>query len=908
MENKQKEPKQESMHEMLVTHASEGIIYQESSGEIMLFNRFAEKLFGIKSNEVIGKQYESVSWETYREDASLFPGKEHPSMITLRTGKSCKNVVMKIIRSNGTFSWINVNTNPVFEMKNRKATGVVITFSDITEQLKMQSELAASEQMFRLMAEQSSDNITLLDLNLNITYVSQNIEKMRGYTLEEAKRQNLGEIFTPDSYALVLKKFEEHIKIEKTGKADPHRSESLELEEYHKLGHTVWLEVNLSFMRDEKMNPIAIIAISRDITEKKKLLLALNESEEKYRELFELNREGIIIFMLKEGFPVIEVNEAVCKIVGYEKETMMHLNPLLKEKGISEELINQRISIIKEKGFLTVETIIFHKNGQEIPVRIDFQLISYKEESAVQSTIIDITEIKAAEAESQQLELDYTEIFNSTRDAIFIHDAQTGKITDANKATYELYGYNNKEDVIMQTVGKFSSALLPYTDEFAIEIIKKVMNGHPQKFEWHAKKSNGTLFWVEVSLSSTSIGGENRVLAVVRDISERKEAESRIIAAKNEALEKNLLKSAFLANMSHDMRTPLNAILGFSKIIAEDQIEENNKKQYMSIIESSGKQLLTIINDLIDITKIEANQLQIKKEKTCLNEIILELYIQTKIGLKNKNVELQYNLGFEDDLSYIITDNIRLRQILNNLISNATKFTENGMISFGYAKKGNEIEFYVEDTGAGIPQESQKLIFERYKQLDNQMEIKTRGFGLGLAISRSLVELLGGKIWVESETGKGSRFIFTLPYITDEMAEENVIEADQNLSAFNGSVFLVVDDEWVNYMYLRELLLIKGINILYANNGLDAVRQAQSNPDIKLVLMDIRMPVMNGFEAAAEIRKMYPEIPIVFQTAFALTDEKQKIIDKGFDGILFKPIKAADLYNLVFEALKNSKK
>jgi hypothetical protein len=1349
MVSKSKEPKQWDVYKLLVNHSAEGIIFQESSGIIKLWNRYTEKVFGIKSKEVIGKKAKSLRWEIYKEDGGLCPVNEHPSTITLKTGKSCRDVVMKIVRPNSSFSWINVNTTPIFERDSKKPSAVVITFNDIssrieaenqlriqyhqaqklaevsaklmdcekeedaynltgkfvyeenkqnivlvcdfdyenkclfisnifglshnldliasalsinpmsvklyirdiapvdleefkskklyqikkglytiagrkikkvlcntvekmlgikkvhvmgftwderlfggivilqreneiknvlfieslinqtslvlsrkqkekklteseekyrmlvckqsegigivdenevfifvnpaacrifgyseeemlgagldkfvdeetfnkikeetqkrkrgeegryrfeiirkdgsirwleistapniyntgkysgtfgvfrdvTEQKNLELALARSERMFRLIAEHSGDNITVTDLDLNITYISPNISKMRGYTAEEAMCHTMEDIFSSESLPLVYTTFQEQMQLEQSGNADPYRSVTLELEEKHKNGTMVWAESNFSFMRDADMKAIGIISVSRDITEKKAIQEALlqseekyrllteftsdviwvlnlsrnrftfispsvyhlrgltveeamsetiesaltedslivfnrmlhgyvdfflnhpdeektyihqvqqpckdgsvvwvevsvkfrfnksgeievvgvsrninerkqaefllNESEKKYRELFEYNRAGILIFLLKEGFPVVAVNEAACKISGYSKEEILHKNPLLFEKGINEELISERLSLIKQSGIYSVDTIIYHQNGTEINVRIDSQLINYNGKPAIQSVLFDIGEIIKAEAEAKRLEMDYMEIFNSTHDAIIIHDAQTGKIIDANKTSNFLFGYNKKEDLIMQSIGKLCSDIIPYTEEFAIRLIKKAMNGYSQKFEWYAKKCNGTLFWVEVALSSTSIGGENRVLAVVRDISERKEAENRIITAKNDALEKNLLKSAFLANMSHDMRTPLNAILGFSKLIAEEQTDEKNKKQYMSIIDSSGKQLLAIINDLIDITKIESNQLQIKKEKICINEIILELYIQTKNVITNKKVELKYHLDLEDDLSYIITDNIRLRQILNNLLNNATKFTENGVISFGYTKKGNEIEFYIEDTGSGIPPESLSLIFERYKQLDNPMEVKTRGFGLGLAISRSLIELLGGKIRVESEMGKGSRFIFTVPYLNDEMVEENIREEEPDISAFAGLAFLVVDDEWVNYMYLRELLVAKGIKVIYANNGLEAVRQAQNNPDIKLVLMDIRMPVMNGFEAAAEIRKIYQDMPIIFQTAYALTDEKQIIIDKGCNQVLYKPIKPVDLYRLVFETLIDSKK
>lgn len=1006
-----------SMDAILITGPDNGKTYSANKAACRMFNMTEEELCEAGRAAVVDPQ-----------DPRLIP------LIEKRNKEGYASGVITMIKKGG-IKFQGEITSTVYRNSNNELRASVI-IRDVTERILAQKTIAASEEKFRLIAENSGDNITVTDLNLNITYISPNISKIRGYSAEEAIGHTLEDIFTPDSLQKVHATFQEQMHLEKTGTADPKRNITLELEETHKNGTTVWVEANFSFMRDADMKAIGVIAISRDITEKKLIqqalqqseekyrLLAenaydviwvlniqqnrftyvspsiyylrgltveeamretieealtpesysmvmnilnerletflkdptsvdrqvyeirqpckngdiiwveasaqyklneageieiigvsrninerklaeqrLNENEKKYRELFEFNRAGIIIFLLKEGFPVMEINEAACKIGGYEKASLISENPLLKEKGLSEELTRQRVQIIKDKGFISVETVVFGKNGKEIPVRIDSQLINYYGEPAVQSAIVDISDIKQAEAEAKQRATDYMEIFNSTHDAIFIHDAETGLITDVNKATCEMYGYPSREVLLGCNVGELSSETHPYTNDTAEAIIKKTFNEGPQKVEWLSRKKDGTLFWVEVALSRTSIGGTDRVLAVVRDITERKEAESRIINAKNEAQEQNRLKSAFLANMSHDMRTPLNAILGFSKIIAEESKENNAQKEYLGIIESSGKQLLTIINDLIDITKIEANQLQTRKEEVCINEVILELYLQTKTLNQNNNIQIKYMLGLSDEDSVVYTDNTRLRQVLNNLIGNALKFTEKGTITIGYQESGDFIEFFVEDSGKGIAKDDQQIIFERYKQLGTSSEVSKRGFGLGLAITKSLIELLGGKIRVESELGKGTRFVFTIPFYSFENAGKHKGETQTDYS-FDNLTILIAEDEWVNFVYLKELLITAGFSVLYAENGFDAVKMVRDNPEVNLVLTDIKMPVMDGYAAAAEIRKFRPEIPIIFQTAFALENEKQKVLGLGYQDILFKPINANDLYKCLSEALK----
>jgi len=381
-----------------------------------------------------------------------------------------------------------------------------------------------------------------------------------------------------------------------------------------------------------------------------------------------------------------------------------------------------------------------------------------------------------------------------------------------------------------------------------------------------------------------------------------KEINSELQKAKAKAEESDRLKSAFLANMSHEIRTPMNGIMGFAELLKKANLDSEEQKSYIDIIEKSGTRLLNIINDIVDISKIEAGQMNLVLSVTNIDDQLQ--YIQTFFNpeAEEKGIQLLLKKSLDQDETIIRTDREKLFAILINLVKNAIKFTPKGTIEFGYEKKDDHIEFFVKDSGIGIPKERHDAIFERFIQAHFNDKMALQGAGLGLSIAKAYVELLGGKIWVESELGKGSIFYFTLPCMVK--FEENVpaqvkFLANSFDSEFAKLKILIAEDDNISRMLITNVLRSYSKEILTVKTGLEAVEICRNNPDIDLILMDIQMPQMNGYEATKEIRKFNEKVIILAQTAFALEGDKEKTIEAGCNGYISKPIKKEELSNVL---------
>jgi CheY-like chemotaxis protein/two-component sensor histidine kinase len=347
--------------------------------------------------------------------------------------------------------------------------------------------------------------------------------------------------------------------------------------------------------------------------------------------------------------------------------------------------------------------------------------------------------------------------------------------------------------------------------------------------------------------------------------------------------------------MSHEIRTPINGILGFANLMEMRVFPRDKEVQYLRIINNSGKILLSLINDIIDIAKIEAGQITIENIDVDLHALLTDLcefYQGEKIRREKQHIDIQFVLPENPVITSIITDPFRLRQIINNLISNALKFTERGHIQFGYKIEYDQIIFFVKDTGIGMSDEETKIIFERFKQTGSSSK-KKEGTGLGLAISKGLVELLSGKIMVKSEVGIGSEFLFNIPLQTGSNKLLPEVGFCQSIALpkykWKGKILLLVEDEEVNYKYIYDLLEESEINILHVTTAEEAINICHSQQQIDIILMDMRLPGINGFEATRMIKKFRGEIPIIAQTAYAMENEQKECYKAGCDHYLTKP-------------------
>lgn len=381
---------------------------------------------------------------------------------------------------------------------------------------------------------------------------------------------------------------------------------------------------------------------------------------------------------------------------------------------------------------------------------------------------------------------------------------------------------------------------------------------------------------------------------------------AKIRNAEQKAVNSDRLKTAFLQNISHEIRTPMNSIIGFSELLRDKKNTDKERVQYIEMISKSSDQLLNIVNEILDISLIETGNLSVHKTRVNINSILDELYLSYK-PLIASDISFSVVKGLSDPLSIVLTDDVKVRQILNNLLKNAIKFTETGSIRYGYSLVNNELEFFTEDTGIGIDKAYHDKIFERFHKAGSENIRLYEGVGLGLAICKGNADLLKGRIWMESEPGKGSRFCFTIPYeheSKNEVIERPDTDINQN---FNGLTVLVAEDDEINYQYIKEIFRGSGAMLLHAVNGKEAVEICLSNDNIGIVIIDIKMPVMNGYEAIKKIRELRPGLPIIAQTAFALSNEMLKAFNAGSNDYISKPFKKDQLLALVSKHLMTGK-
>ncbi len=537
-------------------------------------------------------------------------------------------------------------------------------------------------------------------------------------------------------------------------------------------------------------------------------------------------------------------------------------------------------------------------------------------------------------------EMRYRRLFESAKDGILILDFETGKIIDANPFIVDMIGFQ-KEEILgwkLWDIGLFSNI---EDSERAFNELR--INGYIRFDDMPIPRRNGKISEVEF-ISNVYLAGKTKVIQCnIRDITERKQAESTIkqsdqilekqihdyqqlnkeyltlneylneslsqiqvmnaelIIAKVKAEESDRLKSAFLTNMSHEIRTPMNAIMGFSKILLQPGLSKSKIKNFAQIINVSSQQLLSIINDIIDISKIDTNQITIDSQWIHVNELIHELFVTYTKPVKPKKLKLHYKREFPKKLIRLQTDGNRLKQVLCNLLDNAIKYTDEGKIELGYRIKGNYISFYVKDTGIGISKDNHEMIFNRFSQVAAGSKNLNSGNGLGLSISKALVERLGGKITVDSDLGSGSTFTVTLPYVKEiNQSESHSAEAKSNRSKnWSDKLILIVEDDVNNHAYLDALLATTSAKVVHAWDGSEAFEQVKKHSDISLVIMDIKMPVMDGYNATRLIKKLRPGLPVIAQTAFARNQDKENALSAGCDNYISKPAQIDDFLKLI---------
>lgn len=479
---------------------------------------------------------------------------------------------------------------------------------------------------------------------------------------------------------------------------------------------------------------------------------------------------------------------------------------------------------------------------------------------------------------------------------------RSGLIEYVNPRFTELTGYL-LEDLIKDEL----RIITPDVNEknFYYTLLEKITKGSIWQGEFQNMKKNGELFWAKTDISSimNENGEISKYIILMEDVTERKALLADYIKAKERAEESDRLKTAFLHNISHEIRTPLNAIMGFSQMLTDQELTTDDRVSFSDIIQKSGQQLLVIINDIVNISALEAGQETCNKKSFNVNNLIRQICNQFSIKTKEQGLSINLNLAISDENAYINSDEIKFIQILSNLLTNAFKFTHKGYVEVGYELQKEKMQFYVKDTGIGIPDDMHDEIFKRFRQIEVGDSRKYGGSGLGLPISKAYVKLLGGDIWLDSVVGEGTTFYFTLPYNENDRITIDTIpdNTQRHLTGNITKTLIVAEDEDVNFLLIEKMLSPQNYIVIRARNGNEAVESCRVLNDVSMILMDLNMPLLNGYQANRIIKKEWPEIPVLAVTAFTGEEEKKMALKEGFLGFIPKPIEKELLISKIKE-------
>jgi|GEM_PF-1069019 len=654
-----------------------------------------------------------------------------------------------------------------------------------------------------------------------------------------------------------------------------------------------------------------------DITMRREAIARLESSQARINSIFQASPAGIGVVI--DGKIAI-VNDRICNMLGYKSSELVGKD-LSVIYGSAEDYLQstyEQIEMMRREGTGLAVTRLKHKAGYYIDVFLSSAFIKPGDEKGgITFTALDVSDQMKTELALSEAQAKFEMVASNAHDGMLLLK-NDGSIDYFNQATVNLFSIPQNQHMAFSLMDLFAADENSEKLKFALNAYYNSDSGREirQNFELTGLRSDGSLFPVELSLSSFRHETRNMLVAVIRDFTEHKLAQLKLTQAKEKAEESERLKSAFLANVSHEIRTPLNSILGFVSLMQDYETTEEERAEYFRMISGNGEVLLNLINDLIDLMKLESETMVLSPVTFDLEEFMNEIYeyLQNDLILKGKESEITAHLKLPErnHISQIVADKLRLRQVLVNLLHNAIKFTDKGSISIEaslttLAKNGAPaIRFCVCDTGIGVPSDKLDYIFESFRQIEDPFLRKFGGAGLGLAIVKKITEASGGEVKLESKLGSGSSFYINLPLVHPKTHSKSGPNASENqeIVKFEGRTFLIVEDKLPNTLYLKSLLSKSKVNLLFANNGSEAVEIVRQNNSLELVLMDIQLPVMDGYTATRHIKQLKPGLPVIAQTAFASFDDREKVFNAGFDDFISKPINPRELLRKISQVLK----
>ena len=668
---------------------------------------------------------------------------------------------------------------------------------------------------------------------------------------------------------------------------------------WHKREHNLLISTSLVKREIENLVLISII----DITEKRRTETRIKDIQLLLQSSIESPKD-MIFLSIDQDFNILYFNSVYKKIthMAYHLDIQPGMN-LLDCITVNNDREHSRRNFSRALSGENLVSIHQFTGIYNQYYETKFSPIYNEDNRIIGATSFsaNITERLKIEQTLKERQLLYSSLVETSQDLIWRYDNE-GKLTYLNEVWEKTHGYKT-EELIGHTFQSIQNEEDYKKDK---EVFSQLLNGKSLKdYETKHKSKDGKTIYLSFNavplfdIAGNIVGAQGTAI----DMTQRKFSELLLIEtneeyrrmneelsiAKRKAEESDKLKSAFLENISHEIRTPMNSIMGFSQLLNNQMITEDKKRKYINLINTNCQELLTIITDIIDISKITLNKIIVTPRKTNLEQLLKEIKEEQKTYAQSKNIGLSYFNNLYPRIENIIIDESKLKQILTNLVNNAIKFTGYGEIEYGCIQKDLMIEFYVTDTGCGIPEEKFEFIFDRFSKLDNQPETSRTGTGLGLSITKAYVQLLGGNIRLKSELNKGTTFYFDIPLKTTNK-QQNQGNMMQNTYNWKNKTILVAEDDYMNYVFIEEVLTETEATLIHAQDGQKALDLFFETKTIDIILMDIKMPIINGLVATKEIRKTNLTIPIIALTANAFSEDRANAIEAGCNDLISKPI------------------
>ncbi len=876
--------------------------YTETSSRIFLFSRVSDSLGIIISqpNEGInyGKPYRiknpgNLITSIHMVTGNVFAGKDQENTPILAFSEPIPFtpwILFSKIDQSELLSSFNRQAVLILLLSSMAFLAVLIAISFLfsKKQQNVYKELLHSQQEFRTTLYSIGDAVIITDDQGKITLMNKEAEELTGWKETDAESESIENVFT------LFDESTRH-KVENPARKILSSISSSVLEEdallFSRDSREIPISNSAAPIKDEISQTMGVVLIFRDKTEERRAQTALQESENKFRQLFE-GHSAIKILIDPETVKIVDANEAAARFYGYSIKELKGLD-LNNINTLGIDNIRNEIEKVIEQRKIHFEFVHRKKDGTLCDVEVFSSKITIAGKLYLHSIIHDVTEKMKAKHQVRLL----IQSIEQSPVGIVITNPE-GYVEFANSRMAELTGYTKSE-----IIGKLSKVLHSNGADKKVQrrIWSIIRAGEIWKGEIEDRRKDGSAYWSRIAISPIFDDEEliKHYVMVYEDVSEQKKMLSELIQAKTKAEESDQLKTAFLANMSHEIRTPMNGILGFIDLLQEPGLTGDQFDEYIGIVKASGERLISTITDIIDISKIESGLSTLNESNVNVNQLLIDLYNFFRLEAENKNLQLTLNSLLPEKNRIFLIDSSKLESILINLIKNALKFTKSGEIKIGVSINNNMLEFAVSDTGIGIPHGRLNSIFERFVQAEVSIARDYEGSGLGLSIAKAFVEMMNGDINVESSVGKGSTFSFRIP-VNKANQQNDGINADKRKGEIRSKMkILIAEDDAISYIYLRTMLSKYGIDIIHACNGNEAIELCIGNSDISLVLMDMKMPVLDGYQATAKILELKNNLPIVALTAFAFADDREKALACGCIDYLSKPVKKELLLEII---------